>query len=127
MKTPAKPVRPSPSAAGKARPVAQGGQRVAAATKAPLAVDLALQGGGSHGAFTWGVLDRWLQEPGLAVAGLSGTSAGALNAAVLATGWARAGADGARQALRDFWLDVSSQGACFGHWPGRASPDSTST
>jgi len=86
---------------------------------AALPVDLALQGGGSHGAFTWGVLDRWLQEPGLAIAGLSGTSAGALNAAVLATGWARDGADGARQALRDFWLDVSTQGACFGRWPGQ--------
>ena len=119
MKTPAKPVRPSPSASSKVRPVTARGQRVAAAARAPLPVDLALQGGGSHGAFTWGVLDRWLQEPGLAVAGLSGTSAGALNAAVLATGWARAGADGARQALRDFWLDVSSQGACFGHWPGQ--------
>ena len=88
-------------------------------TSKPLAIDLALQGGGSHGAFTWGVLDRWLQEPGLAIAGLSGTSAGALNAAVLASGWARAGADGARQALRNFWLDVASQGACFGHWPGQ--------
>ncbi len=85
----------------------------------PLPIDLALQGGGSHGAFTWGVLDRWLQEPGLSIAGLSGTSAGALNAAVLASGWARAGASGARQALRDFWLDVSAQGACFGHWPGQ--------
>jgi NTE family protein len=82
-------------------------------------VDLALQGGGSHGAFTWGVLDRWLQEPGLTMAGLSGTSAGALNAAVLASGFARGGAEGARQALRDFWLDVARQGACFGHWPGQ--------
>ncbi len=85
-------------------------------------IDLALQGGGSHGAFTWGVLDRWLQEPGLRIAGVSGTSAGALNAAVLATGFARGGADTARQALRDFWLDVATEGACFGQWqaPGLA-------
>ena len=93
----------------------------APAARAALPVDLALQGSGSHGAFTWGVLDRWLQAPGLAIAGLSGTSAGAPNAAVLAAGWARAGADGARQALREFWLDVSTQGACFGHWPGQGS------
>ena len=81
-------------------------------------IDLALQGGGSHGAFTWGVLDRFLQEPGISIDGVSGTSAGALNAAVLASGWAQGGAEGARQALRAFWLDVSSQGACFGQWPG---------
>src|SRR5580658_253232 len=47
-------------------------------------VDLALQGGGAHGAFTWGVLDRLLQEPRLGIDGISGTSAGAMNAAVLA-------------------------------------------
>ena len=50
-------------------------------------IDLALQGGGSHGAFTWGVLDRLLEDTTLAIHGVSGTSAGALNAAVLATGW----------------------------------------
>jgi NTE family protein len=50
----------------------------------PVLVDLALQGGGSHGAFTWGVLDRLLEEGGLKIAGISGTSAGAMNAAVLA-------------------------------------------
>jgi NTE family protein len=81
---------------------------------AAVPIDLALQGGGSHGAFTWGVLDRWLQEPGLAWSAVSGTSAGALNAAVLATGLARGGADGARNALRDFWMDVATQPSCFG-------------
>jgi NTE family protein len=77
-------------------------------------VDLALQGGGSHGAFTWGVLDRLLEDGRLRFDGVSGTSAGALNAGVLATGWARGGADGAREALRAFWLDVSDHGTCFG-------------
>ncbi len=70
-------------------------------------VNLALQGGGSHGAFTWGVLDRLLEEPGLAIDGISGTSAGAMNAAVLSSGFLAGGADGARQALEAFWRGVS--------------------
>ena len=65
----------------------------------PVLVDLALQGGGSHGAFTWGVLDRLLEEPWLRIEAISGTSAGAMNAAVLADGWAEGGAEGARAAL----------------------------
>jgi NTE family protein len=84
-------------------------------------LDLALQGGGSHGAFTWGVLDRLLQEPRVQLCGLSGTSAGALNAAVLATGYASGGATGARAALRAFWLDVATQSSCFGAWPAAAT------
>jgi NTE family protein len=84
-------------------------------------IDLALQGGGSHGAFTWGVLDRLLEDETLAFDGVSGTSAGALNAAVLATGLAEGGRAGARQALAAFWHDVSQQqqphGSCFGAWP----------
>jgi NTE family protein len=74
-------------------------------------VDLALQGGGSHGAFTWGVLDRLLEEPRVAIAGISGTSAGAMNAAVLADGWTQGGADGAREALDSYWLKVSRAAA----------------
>jgi NTE family protein len=70
-------------------------------------VDLALQGGGSHGAFTWGVVDRLLEEPWLELEGISGTSAGAMNAAVLASGYALGGVAGARQALADFWKRVS--------------------
>jgi NTE family protein len=58
-------------------------------------VDLALQGGGAHGAFTWGVLDRLLEEPRLRIEGISGTSAGAMNAAVLVDGYA----EGERPAL----------------------------
>jgi NTE family protein len=80
----------------------------------PPAVDLALQGGGSHGAFTWGVLDRLLEPDGLEFGAACGTSAGALNAAVLATGLAHGGREGARAALRSFWLDVSGQRECFG-------------
>jgi NTE family protein len=70
-------------------------------------VDLALQGGGAHGAFTWGVLDRLLQEPWISIDGISGTSAGAMNAAVLSDGFAEGGTDGAREALERFWRRVS--------------------
>lgn len=77
----------------------------------PLPVDLGLQGGGSHGAFTWGVLDRLLEERWLRIEGISGTSAGAMNAAVLADGWAAGGADGARDALERYWHAVSRAGA----------------
>ncbi|MFO1268626.1 MAG: patatin-like phospholipase family protein [Rubrivivax sp.] len=85
--------------------------------KAP-PIDLALQGGGSHGAFTWGVLDRLLEEPWLAFDGVSGTSAGALNAAVLATGMAAGGRPRAQAALREFWEDVAAAGAPFGSAQG---------
>jgi NTE family protein len=80
---------------------------MAAAQRKPLLVDLALQGGGAHGAFTWGVLDRLLDESWLTFDGISGTSAGAMNAAVMASGHAHGGADGAKAALEDFWKRVS--------------------
>jgi NTE family protein len=73
----------------------------------PIPLDLALQGGGAHGAFTWGVLDRLLEEPWLPIDGISGTSAGAMNGAVLAHGHVAGGADGARAALEAFWRSVS--------------------
>jgi NTE family protein len=76
----------------------------------PVLVDLALQGGGSHGAFTWGVLDRLLEDPWLRIDGISGTSAGAMNAAVLVDGHAAGGAEGARAALETFWWKVSRAG-----------------
>jgi NTE family protein len=76
-------------------------------SRAPLLVDFALQGGGAHGAFTWGVLDRLLEEAWLRIDGISGTSAGAMNAAVLIDGYADNGADGARAALENFWRRVS--------------------
>ena len=75
--------------------------------RAPVLVDLALQGGGAHGAFTWGVLDRLLEEPWLRIEGISGTSAGAMNAAVLVDGFAEGGAAGARARLERFWKAVS--------------------
>ncbi len=76
-------------------------------TRKPVLIDLALQGGGSHGAFTWGVLDRLLEEPWLTIDGISGTSAGAMNAAVLVYGHQLGGAAGAREALGAFWRRVS--------------------
>jgi NTE family protein len=75
--------------------------------RSPVLVDLALQGGGSHGAFAWGVLDRLLEEPWLEIDGISGTSAGAMNAAVLVDGFAKGGALGARESLATFWRRVS--------------------
>ena len=82
-------------------------QAKAAITRGPVLVDLALQGGGSHGAFTWGVLDRLLEEPWLEIDGISGTSAGAMNAAVLADGYIKGGPLGARETLAQFWRRVS--------------------
>ncbi len=75
-------------------------------------VDFALQGGGSHGAFTWGVLDRLIEEPWLKIEAISGTSAGAMNAALVADGWTQGGAQGARAALDAYWRRVS-QAAAF--------------
>jgi NTE family protein len=77
----------------------------------PVLIDLALQGGGSHGAFTWGVLDRLLDEPWLRIAAISGTSAGAMNAAVLADGWVEGGPKGAQKALNEYWRRVSRAAA----------------
>ncbi len=85
----------------------------------PLTVDLALQGGGAHGAFTWGVLDRLLEEDWLVIDAISGASAGAMNAAVLTSGYALGGRDGARQALGAFWSQVADS-ARFS--PFRRSP-----
>lgn len=77
----------------------------------PVLIDLALQGGGSHGAFTWGVLDRLLEESWLKIAGISGTSAGAMNGAVLVDGFAAGGPEGARAALESYWQSVSRAAA----------------
>ncbi len=85
-------------------------------TREPVLIDLALQGGGAHGAFTWGVIDRLLEVPWLRLDGISGTSAGAMNAVVLAHGLlegiARKDAETARAdakaALENFWRRVSN-------------------
>ena len=73
-------------------------------------INLALQGGGAHGAFTWGVLDHLLQDERLVIEGISGASAGALNAVMLADGLARGGRAEARKRLADFWRGASADG-----------------
>jgi NTE family protein len=73
-------------------------------------VNLALQGGGAHGAFTWGVLDRLLEEEGLEIAGISGTSAGALNGAALKAGLLAGGRVAARKRLDSLWHQVGEIG-----------------
>ena len=73
----------------------------------PKAINLALQGGGAHGAFTWGVLDRLAEDERIAFDGISATSAGAMNAVVFAYGWSVGGREGARKALADFWRRIS--------------------
>jgi NTE family protein len=74
-------------------------------------LNLALQGGGAHGAFTWGVLDQLLTDGRIQIGGVSGTSAGAVNAVMLADGLAHGGPDGAQQRLAEFWRAVSVAGS----------------
>jgi len=99
----------------------------------PKTLNLALQGGGSHGAFTWGVLDRLLEDEDLKIEGISGTSAGAMNAAALLQGHCKGGNKGAREALDKFWTGVgeiagfgASQqnvlGQMLGNWTSDFSP-----
>ena len=82
------------------------GQRAAA----PKRINLALQGGGAHGAFTWGVLDRFLEDAGIEIAAISGTSAGALNGAALKAGLAAGGREAARENLDWLWGQIGAQG-----------------
>ena len=72
-------------------------------------VSLGLQGGGAHGAFTWGVLDRLLEDERLEIEGISGSSSGAMNAVMLAHGLTIGGREGARQALAHFWETVANR------------------
>lgn len=92
-------------------------------------IDLALQGGGSHGAFTWGVLDRLLDDESLEIAAISGTSAGAMNAVALAAGLMEGGREGARTCLARFWKRVAEaspfhhfESGPLGHWVGAHNP-----
>ncbi len=78
-------------------------------------IDLALQGGGTHGAFTWGVLDRLLADERICFGAVSGSSAGAMNAVALAAGWTEGGRRGARETLRRFWSRVAD-GLHLAHW-----------
>ena len=76
-------------------------------------INLALQGGGAHGAFTWGALDRLLEEGDIEIDGITATSAGAMNAAAVKRGWVMAGRDGAREWLERFWLKLTGlDGPC---------------
>lgn len=87
----------------------------------PKKLNLALQGGGAHGAFTWGVLDRLLEEPDLEFSAISGTSAGAMNAVVTAEGLLEGGNDRARAQLEQFWLgmaDAADRLNPWRQWPG---------
>lgn len=85
-------------------------------------LNLALQGGGAHGAFTWGVLDGLLADGRVRFEGISGTSAGAMNAIALAEGWRKGGPDGARQALEDFWLAIADSSPFASPSDGGDSP-----
>lgn len=85
-------------------------QKKVAGRKIEKSVNVALQGGGSHGAFTWGVLDKFFEDDRLWINSISGTSAGAMNAVVASQGMYDGGAEGARSALRAFWKDVSDAG-----------------
>ncbi len=96
-------------------------------------IELALQGGGAHGAFTWGVLDRLLEDERIEIDAISRTSAGAMNAVVLADGLMAGGREGAREALRRFWSRVSNAAGnntmlhdawrlFFGNWSLQGSP-----
>src|SRR6478609_10443478 len=82
-----------------------------AGPRAEKTVSLALQGGGAHGAFTWGVLDALLEDGRIAVDAITGASAGALNAVVMVEGWLEGGFDGARHQLETFWRRASLDGS----------------
>lgn len=98
------------------------------------AINLALQGGGAHGALTWGVLDHLLEDRRLSIEGISATSAGAMNAAVLAQGFMADGCEGARRALESFWRAVSAAGGAsplqpspLDRWSGNWNMDYSAT
>jgi NTE family protein len=91
-------------------PLSHGGAADAAAATIRKKVNLALQGGGAHGAFTWGVLDGLIEDGRIDIEGISGTSAGAINAVMVADGLAHGGPRGACQRLADFWRAASMDG-----------------
>ncbi|MCA0869882.1 patatin-like phospholipase family protein [Seohaeicola saemankumensis] len=102
--------------------------------RAKIKVDVALQGGGSHGAFTWGVLDRLLEEDWIDIQGVSGTSAGAMNAVALVQGIFQGGHDRARELLERYWNQVSRSASMnpirrgpLDRWLGRWSLDFSPT
>src|SRR5262249_33663040 len=103
---------PAPASSSTTRSRANARRRSKAGNEAAIkTINLALQGGGAHGGFTWGVLDRLLEEERLSFEGVSATSAGAMNAVVLAYGLTEGGREGARKALEGFWRRVSHAAA----------------
>jgi NTE family protein len=84
--------------------------RTRASTSRVKKINLALQGGGAHGSFTWGVLDQLLDDPRIEIEGITGASAGAINAVVLADGLLRGGPDEAKRRLAEFWRAASRDG-----------------
>jgi NTE family protein len=86
------------------------GRRETKAAVGVKGINVALQGGGAHGAFAWGVLDKLLEDGRLAIEGITGTSAGSMNATVLAYGLYKGGREGARETLASFWRRVSDEG-----------------
>ncbi len=100
--------KPAAAPARAKAPAAEAKAAPAPPPKGPRRLNLALQGGGAHGAFTWGVIDRLLADGRIEIAGICGTSAGAMNAIVTASGLERGGADGARADLADFWGRISA-------------------
>ncbi len=86
-------------------------------------INLALQGGGAHGAFTWGVLCRILKDEDIEIAAISGTSAGALNAAALKSGWVENGREGALENLDWLWSQIGAiTDPIFAPWMSAAAP-----
>jgi NTE family protein len=94
------------SAAVRSRPPKPAARRQGVKT-----VNLALQGGGSHGAYTWGALDALAEDPRIEISAISGASAGTMNAVVFAAGMDEGGRDGARERLEKFWLSISTEGS----------------
>lgn len=91
-------------------------------------INLALQGGGAHGAFTWGVLERFLADDRIEISGISGTSAGALNAAALKSGLCRGGPDAAIENLSQFWAEVGAiDDPALSPWLNAVSPAAISS
>lgn len=106
-------------AAGPARPAAKSNAPGAPVFKPILndrgekVINLALQGGGAHGAFAWGVIDKFMEDGRIHVEGISGTSAGSMNAVVHAFGHLKGGKEGVREALHNFWLAISEAGSKY--------------
>ncbi len=103
--------RPARSPALKSAAPKPAAPKPASPQQAVKTVNLALQGGGSHGAYTWGVLDALTEDTRIEISAISGASAGTMNAVVFASGMCEGGREAAREKLEKFWLSVSSEGS----------------